>query len=127
MQFVSKTRYDLRPFSWGKFIWKELICVKKLTFRNSDHRLCRVGFRMLTLGALITCLLSLLSAIAITPLFLLLNSFLASILPYKKNLFTYLDQFFIRVALFRVYAGVGIRDGHVDADGNMRRYAPLCV
>ena len=60
----------------------------------------------MTVGAVVTCLLSLLSAIAITPLVLLLNSFLASILPYKRNLFTYLDQFFIRVALFRVYAGV---------------------
>ena len=35
MHFRSKTRYDLRSFSWGKFIWKELICVKNLTFRNS--------------------------------------------------------------------------------------------
>ena len=60
----------------------------------------------MTVGAVFTCLLSLLSAIAITPLVLLLNSYLASILPYKKNIFTYLDQFFIRVALFRVYAGV---------------------
>ena len=60
----------------------------------------------MTFGAIITCLLSLLSAICITPLVLLLNSFLASILPYKRNLFTYLDRFFIRVALFRVYAGV---------------------
>ena len=60
----------------------------------------------MSVGAIATCLLSLLSAILVTPLVLLLNSYLASILPYKKNLFTYLDQFFIRVALFRVYAGV---------------------
>ena len=59
-------------------------------------------------GAVVTCLLSLLSAFAITPLVLLLNSFLVSILPIKRNLFTYLDQFFIRVALFRVYVGVCI-------------------
>ena len=60
----------------------------------------------MSVGAIATCLLSLLSAILVTPLVLLLNSYLASILPYKKNIFTYLDQFFIRVALFRVYAGV---------------------
>ena len=36
MHFGSKTRYNLRPFSWGKLIWKELICVKNLTFRNSE-------------------------------------------------------------------------------------------
>ena len=60
----------------------------------------------MNVGAIATCLLSLLSAILVTPLVLLLNSYLASILPYKKNIFTYLDQFFIRVALFRVYAGV---------------------
>ena len=35
MQFRSKNRNDLRAFYWGKFIWKELICVKNLTFRNS--------------------------------------------------------------------------------------------
>ena len=60
----------------------------------------------MNVGAIATCLLSLLSAILVTPFVLLLNSYLASILPYKKNIFTYLDQFFIRVALFRVYAGV---------------------
>ena len=60
----------------------------------------------MSVGAIATCLLSLLSAILVTPLVLLLNSYLASILPCKKNIFTYLDQFFIRVALFRVYAGV---------------------
>ena len=60
----------------------------------------------MSVGAIATCILSLLSAILVTPLVLLLNSYLASILPYKKNIFTYLDQFFIRVALFRVYAGV---------------------
>ena len=37
MYFRSKTCYDLRTFSWGKFIWKELICVKNLTFCNSVH------------------------------------------------------------------------------------------
>ena len=62
----------------------------------------------MVVGAVVTCLLSLLSAFAITPLVLLLNSFLVSILPIKRNLFTYLDQFFIRVALFRVYVGVCI-------------------
>ena len=60
-------------------------------------------------GAIVSCLLCLISAIAITPLVLLLNSFLVSILPVKRNLFTYLDQFFIRVALFDVYAGVCAR------------------
>ena len=60
-------------------------------------------------GAIVSCLLCLISAIAITPLVLLLNSFLVSILPVKRNLFTYLDQFFIRVALFDVYAGVCTR------------------
>ena len=35
MHLRSKTRYDLSAFPWGKFIWKELICVKILTFRNS--------------------------------------------------------------------------------------------
>ena len=30
MHFRSKTRYDLNAFPWGKFIWKELICVKKI-------------------------------------------------------------------------------------------------
>ena len=35
MLFRSKNRYDLRAVSWGKFLWKELICVKNLTFRIS--------------------------------------------------------------------------------------------
>ena len=35
MRFRLKTRYDLRAFSWGKFIWKELICVNNLTFCKS--------------------------------------------------------------------------------------------
>jgi len=62
-------------------------------------------FRM-SVGAVVTWLLSLLSAVLVTPLAIHLNGYLASILPYKRNIFTYLDQFFIRVALLRVYAGV---------------------
>ena len=34
---MSKTCRDLHAFYWGKFIWTEMICVKKLTFCNSDH------------------------------------------------------------------------------------------
>ena len=62
-------------------------------------------FRM-SVGAVVTWLLSLLSAVLVTPLVIHLNGYLASILPYKRNIFTYLDQFFIRAALLRVYAGV---------------------
>ena len=32
---MSKTCRDLRAFYWGKFSWKEMICVKKLTCCNS--------------------------------------------------------------------------------------------
>ena len=32
---MSKTCCDLRAFSWGKFGWTEMICVKKVTFCNS--------------------------------------------------------------------------------------------
>ena len=32
---MSKTSRNLRAFSWGKFSWTEMICVKKLTFCNS--------------------------------------------------------------------------------------------
>ena len=32
---MSKTSRNLRAFSWGKFSWTEIICVKKLTFCNS--------------------------------------------------------------------------------------------
>ena len=32
---MSKTCRDFRAFSWGKFSWTEMICVKKLTFCNS--------------------------------------------------------------------------------------------
>ena len=35
---MSKTRRDLGTFSWGKFIWTEIICVKKLTFCNSGKQ-----------------------------------------------------------------------------------------
>ena len=38
MHFRSKNRYDLRAVSWGKFIWKKLICVKNSTFRNSGYQ-----------------------------------------------------------------------------------------
>ena len=60
----------------------------------------------MSVGAVVTWLLSLLSAVLVTPLVIHLNGYLASILPYKRNIFTYLDQFFIRAALLRVYAGV---------------------
>ena len=33
---MSKICRDLRAFSWGKFGWTDMICVKKLTFFNSD-------------------------------------------------------------------------------------------
>ena len=35
---MSKTSRNLRAFSWGKFSWTEIICVKKLTFCNSDRQ-----------------------------------------------------------------------------------------
>ena len=38
MLFRLNNLYDLRAVSWGKFIWMELICVKKLTFRNSGNQ-----------------------------------------------------------------------------------------
>ena len=34
---MSKTCSDLRAFSWGKFSWTEVICVRKLTLCNSDY------------------------------------------------------------------------------------------
>ena len=34
---MAKTCRDLHAFSWGKFSWTEIICVKKLTFCNSGH------------------------------------------------------------------------------------------
>ena len=33
---MSKTSRNLRAFSWGKFSWTEMICVKKLTLCNSE-------------------------------------------------------------------------------------------
>jgi len=39
MHFRSTICYDIRTFSWGKFIWKELICVKYLTFCNSGEHM----------------------------------------------------------------------------------------
>ena len=33
---MSKTSRNLCAFSWGKFSWTEMFCVKKLTFCNSD-------------------------------------------------------------------------------------------
>ena len=50
MHFRQKNRYNLRAVSWGKFIWKELICVKNLTFHNSvvtPHKIC---FETIKLG-----------------------------------------------------------------------------
>ena len=32
---MSKTSRNLCAFSWGKFSWTEMICVKKLTLCNS--------------------------------------------------------------------------------------------
>ena len=36
---MSKTSRNLRAFSWGKFSWTEMICVKKLTLCNSAFHL----------------------------------------------------------------------------------------
>ena len=36
---MSKTSRNLRAFSWGKFSWTEMICVKKLTLCNSAQSL----------------------------------------------------------------------------------------
>ena len=105
---INKGNAPLESFPKSHPYWRteaSLFLTSQFWLNHITTLFCRIVIRM-TFVAIITCLLSLLSAICITPLVLLLYSFLASILPYKRNLFTYLDQFFIRVALFRVYAGV---------------------
>ena len=58
------------------------------------------------LGALLSCLLALLAIPLTTLPSVLLLSFLSSILPHKRNIFTHLDIFFVKIALFNVYYGV---------------------
>ena len=41
---MSKTSRNLRAFSWGKFSWTEMICVKRLTFCNSGWDYSWLGY-----------------------------------------------------------------------------------
>ena len=58
---------------------------------------------MMELGAVLSCLLVLLTTFLTTVSSLLLLSYLSSILPVKRNIFTYLDTFFIKAGLLWTY------------------------
>ena len=58
---------------------------------------------MMELGAVLSCLLVLLTTFLTTVSSLLLLSYLSSILPVKRNIFTYLDTLFIKLGLFWTY------------------------
>ena len=49
---MSKTSRNLRAFSWGKFSWTEMICVKKLTLCNSDF-IIDIGLSLSVHGTLL--------------------------------------------------------------------------
>ena len=61
---------------------------------------------VMEVGTVISCTLALLSTLSTSALFLLLASFLASISPVKRNIFTHFDSLFILVALGRVWLQV---------------------
>ena len=63
---------------------------------------------MMDLGAVVPWLLALLAVPLTTLPSLLLLSYLTSILPVKRNIFTHLDTLFLRLALARVYSGVSL-------------------
>ena len=58
------------------------------------------------LGAVISCVLALLVIPLVTAPSYVLLSFISSILPSKRNIFTYLATILIRTAMINVYIGV---------------------
>ena len=61
---------------------------------------------MMELGAVLSCLLVLLTTFLTTVSSLLLLSYLSSILPVKRNTFTFLDTLFIKIAVFNAFSAV---------------------
>ena len=58
-------------------------------------------------GKVASCTLMVVVSVVVTPLALLLHSFLSSIPLTKRSVFTHLDLAFLRVSVLKVYAGVG--------------------
>ena len=58
-------------------------------------------------GEVASCTLMVVGIVVVTPLALLLHSFLSSLPFNKRNVFTFLDHAFLRLSVLRVYAGVG--------------------
>ena len=61
---------------------------------------------LMELGAVISCVLALLVIPLVTAPSYVLLSFISSILPSKRNIFTYLATILIRTAMINVYIGV---------------------
>ena len=77
--------------------------------KKSNH----FQMELMELSAVIRLLLALL-AVPLTslPSFLLL-SYLTSILPVKRNIFTHMDTLFLKIALAKVYSGVSLEIHHL--------------
>ena len=61
---------------------------------------------LMELGAVISCVLALLVIPLVTAPSCVLLSFISSVLPSKRNIFTYLATILIRTAMINVYIGV---------------------
>ena len=109
LNFVTVTVKQLsHPISWPPYnLQISCDCAQSITCIALSSLLSWSPENLLMdLSTLVPWLLALLSVPLTTLPSLLLLSYLTSILPVKRNIFTHLDTLFLRLALARVYSGV---------------------